>query len=241
MKDRYPLLAFWKKEGINEFPDLKKEPALLRDFVGSLLYPSLRDAAEKTVDKMPVSVFSALLSPEQYQLDREARIEELTEKVLDPAIMRIIEKSRSREAEVMCLEKMAVALGKKSRDEARAALVQRMPETRGGKVFGFENHRRLMKFIYHELQKAIREIRLASDIPLASPRRSDTRYPWGKGMTDIAEKCPAALEILDKKELPLIEKGPRISECAILIIKQRLKKFLPPGTSARTLKDQLQK
>jgi hypothetical protein len=117
-----------------------------------------------------------------------------------------------------------------------------MPETRGGKVFGLENHRWLMKFIYRELHDAIKEIRLACDIPLASPRRSDTRHPWGKGSAEkIADRYPVSLEILDKKELPLIEKDPRISECATLVIKQRLKRFLPPGTSARTLRDQLQK
>jgi len=103
---------------------------------------------------------------------------------------------------------------------------------KGGKAFKTEFHKEIIILMYGEMQHAIRRIRQAAAIPCII--RDGQKWSNDDETELILECVPYCEEIFDRKELHDMTANPSVTYCAILIIRKRLKSYLPPLDKEKT-------
>ncbi|MBU1056103.1 MAG: hypothetical protein KKC46_20105 [Proteobacteria bacterium] len=227
MVDDPEIFQLFALQHIERYPKIFKEPALKALRENS---PTFQSAKTKHQKLLEIEVWEADIRPKVLvafyeSIERksdEHRVKNL--KMIEDVQRQIIYKGETA-------SKACEQLG-------RDLLMKH--HSRGGKTFKTIFHQEIIKVMYRELQGAIKKIR--KDIDVSCTKRVCDAWSGNDKTENILHFVPEYEEIFDRKELPIITVKSSVADCAILIIRKRLKSYLPPQSSdTNSLKRLLQK
>jgi len=247
MKESYPFLAYWSKIGRNKFPKLIDDPEIFNSFVITHFdrYPEVFKEPSLIAFRKH-SLFYQFAKPENKKLMEQEAWERIRPDLVPAyydSIKRMCEKHNQKDLDLILEARSNIMYeGRTVTDNAEQlgrSLLSKY-HGKGGKIFKTKLHLEIIKLMYEEMRHAITEIRQAVQVP-CTIRNSDT-WAYDDETVQILESVPDCKEIFNRKELSSITAMSSVADCAILIIKKRLKSyFLPQSPGTNSIKRQLQK
>jgi len=263
MKKCYPFLSYWMKIGINKFPQFVDDSEIFKSFVIQHIewHPEVYRVP-------PLKVYRENIKNQNHELEVLRKInnpflnakldnlpefteQEVWETMIRPdlvlalyeSIKRMCEQHKQKDLDLIFNARSQIIYGGKTATDIAEKMGRNLLSKchgRGGKIFKTEFHREIIKMMYGELRHAITEIRQAVFVP-CKIRKNDT---WADDdeTEQILQSVPGCEEIFDRKELPIMTAMSSVADCAILIIKKRLKSYFPPQSPGpNSIKRLLQK
>lgn len=233
-KKRYPYLIYWKERGFKEFPTIPPDVIL--------------DKAKKSFEKsytktLNNSVYSRFLPEEVVQ----ARLQETlnsAKPLLDEMTANICQAQIDTTIYEMGMQDIELLKKFKINGDSRDKIIREwgrktLPQTKGGPAILSRNVRYVLKKVYKELIKCIKEVRKKLDVPLTNTE--NYKYDSDVMPGEIKELVPSILLIFNEEELPLLIDNPSIKDTAFKIMHNRLRRCVLNPITSRTLENILYK